>query len=129
MQDQLRDGYLEGLALQASCQRLKTAGVASHNHLCTPEVQRILKVLGCYPSSAAVAAVLEVPIQMWQGAVPQLFSMLVADEVSRGRQRRCSVGLKRKLHLCQHLLPNSARGFSMAQFLAPCLGTADNKGF
>jgi len=74
---------LQDLAVKASCQRLATAATPNHlPHLAAPELLRVLKVVeGC--SSMDLSMVERIPSRLWQAVVPQLFSHLAGDMVSR----------------------------------------------
>ena len=81
MQESVQNLNLEKLAIHASCQRLRLAGLTSQQYLCMPELLRIIKLLSGGSSSTAVEDVLQVPVSLWQAVVPQLLSLLVNTKV------------------------------------------------
>ncbi len=82
MQGGLQEANLEGLALHASCQRLRHAGLTSQQYLCTPELLRIIKLVSGGRCEAAVAEVLQISVSLWQAVVPQLLSLLLSSKVA-----------------------------------------------
>lgn len=81
IQESNLDVHVEELAVQASCQRLKLAGLSARYHLSAPELLRILKLLETGLSSHSADSILEVPVSLWQAVVPQLLSLLISAQV------------------------------------------------
>lgn len=82
LQDDEDTCKIQDLALHASCQRLDCTGLQSQQHLCAPELLRILKLMESCASKAAAEDLLHMPVSIWQGVVPQLFSLLVSAKVT-----------------------------------------------
>lgn len=81
VQERLQGSQLEELAVHASCQRLKLAGLTSQQYLCMPELLRVVKLLGSSDSEASATEMLQIPVSLWQALVPQLLSLLVSNKV------------------------------------------------